>query len=164
MEWYFNNQRFRHWLPDCYLQLLGAGTGANESIHHEINMVSKNQPEWFATTAELQLGTTKVAKNVAHNSAMYHPTLRQMNPSMVLHRRVASIGITESAWVAFCQQLCVPGRRTLTAAHTPLFRRRQIIASRIKLHAVRRRPAAAMKVIKTIFAKKRTAFTRRRVR
>ena len=162
MQWYFNNIRYRHTIPCTEIALLGSGTSPNEALHAEINRVSKNQPEWYSTTAELQMRITAFAKNMAHNCAAYHPTLRQINSSLLLHRRVAGVAIDPTTWTTYCEQLNTPGSSTLSKAIIPIFRNRQRISNRIKNHNWNRRPAASTKVSKPVLKKKRTVFTLKR--
>ena len=89
-----------------------------------LNRASNNQPEWFQSTAELQFHTAQFAKNVAHNCAAYNPTLRQLTPATVLHRKIATIEYPHNEWDEFCQQLRVPGKSSMSAAHLPLYEKK----------------------------------------
>ena len=163
MHWYFNIMRFRHSLDESLLALMGSGTGQNESAHMILNRASKNQPEWFQTTAELQFHTAQIAKIVAHNCAAYSPTLRQLTHATVLHRKIATIEYPPHKWEEFCKELCVGGRSSVSAAYLPLHKKRQATIRKIKLHNLRQRPAADVKVKKT-HLKKRTVYTLKRIK
>ena len=163
MQWYFNIMRFRHSLDGSLLALMGSGTGQNESAHMILNRASKNQPEWYQTTAELQFHTAQIAKIVAHNCAAYYPTLRQLTHATVLHRKIATLEYPPHKWEEFCKELCVGGRSSVSAAHLPLHNKRQAMSRKIKLHNLQKRPAADVRVQKT-HLKKRTVFTLKRMK
>ena len=98
MHWYFNNQRLRHDMDPSKLALLGSGTSPNEALHAWLNQLSKNQSEWYLTTAEMQLSVNALARLITHNCALYSPTLRQLRHSEVLCRACATQTIPDSNW------------------------------------------------------------------
>ena len=104
MQWYFNNLRLRHWLPEKMLALLGSGTSVNEAMNHEINTWFRNQPEIYSSTVELQLRVGALGKLQAHNCAMYSPTLRQIRPANVLARGTSTFSFSDQAWRRFCRE------------------------------------------------------------
>ena len=98
LQWYFNNLRFRHSLLPSKLSLLGSGTSRNEALHAEVNRWFRNQPEVFASTVELQLRVSTLAKLQAHNCALYSRTLRQLAPAEVLFRSSATLA-NQRGWI-----------------------------------------------------------------
>ena len=137
MQWHFNNLRHRHSLPPWKLALLGSGSSPNEAFNREINDWFRNQPDIYISTVEVQLGASALGKLMAHNWAMYYPTLRQARPSSVLHRVVASLSVPDQDWNSWCQQLLRPGVHRISAAVLPPCNKRQATARTIKEHGSR---------------------------
>ena len=167
MGWYFNNLRYRHTIPLRENALLGSGTTQNEALHFQLNKYFGNQPEWYSTTAELQLGIFALAKQLAHNCALYNPTLTQMVPALVLTRRVALLDFPQHMWVSFTKELQLgDGAWNVQPASTPLFNQRKRLAARIKAHVYKRpsgkRSGANTKRPRSNTSMTRTAFTLRR--
>ena len=170
VQWYFNNLRYLHSIPIGETALRGSGTGVNESLHGELNKSTRNQPEWFSTTAVLQLNSLAIVKTLAHNCALYNPTLRQITQSMLTARRVATLEVPLEVWKEHCAILYQCDKSAIKPADVPIFRQRQEIARRIKNH-IYKRPAAGIKsrssrikkprVVKSM---KRTVFTLKRLR
>ena len=78
VAWQWNALIVRRALPHAWMTLLPAGTASNESLHAELNSWWRNAPEQFPTTLELHLHVGWFAKLLAHNAALYRPTLRQV--------------------------------------------------------------------------------------
>lgn len=177
MQWYFNNLRYRHSISSDHLALLGGGTAVNETIHRDLNFYFRNQGEWFWTTAELQLFANVLSKLLAHNTALYSPTLKQICSANILSMRAMTLECTDDEWTEFCSLLHRPGCDFMDKAALPLFSRRQHIAQIIKKHAsdikkrpsqgkssVLRRPACHILKRPASKSRKRTVFTLKRVR
>ena len=76
VEWYMNNIRLRRSISPDQNRLLGSGTSPNEALHSEINRWFRPQTNKYAATLQMQLHVNQYSKFVAHNAAMYRPTLR----------------------------------------------------------------------------------------
>ena len=137
----FNHLRCRHLLGPSKRHLMATGTTANESLHSEINEWFRNQSEVFSTTVELQLSVNCIGKLLAHNAALYHPTLIQRRHSDVLVRVAAALGHDAPAWQRFCADLIDAGAARPCAASLPLGLERRAILRKIK--SVRARPDTA---------------------
>ena len=144
MQWFFNNQRFRHSLPAARLALLGSGTSVNESFHHEINTWFRNQGDIYASTAELQLRIGFLGKLQAHSCALYSPTLRQLRHANVLSRSIMAWAFPGDVWKSYCALQAQCGTDVLAPARLPLREARQRVARLIAERAasVRGKPAA----------------------
>ena len=84
IDWFLNNQRIRHALPHRQLPLLPVGTTSNESLHSELNAVFRQTQRLHQTTLSLKLKILTDRKQLAHNSALYHATTKQIRSSVVL--------------------------------------------------------------------------------
>ncbi|CAK0831613.1 unnamed protein product [Prorocentrum cordatum] len=144
MQWFFNNQRFRHSLPAARLPLLGSGTSVNESFNHEINTWFRNQGDIYASTAELQLRIGFLGKLQAHSCALYSPTLRQLRQANVLSRSIMAWAFPRDDWKSYCALQAQCGTDVLAPARLPLREARQRVARLIAERAarVRGKPAA----------------------
>ena len=100
IEWYFNNMRARHALPPNARSLLGSGSSQNEALHHQMNTWFRNQPELHRTTLQMQLDVNRLGKLIAHNSAAYSPTLRQLDPQTVLNVIATQLEVGNSVGLA----------------------------------------------------------------
>ena len=99
LEWLWNGLRMRHSMPSSMLSLLGSGTSPNEALHSEINRWFRNQPEVFPSTLALQLQIGRLGKLLAHNAAMYRPTFRQCEHSVVLAASTAGLVLNKESWM-----------------------------------------------------------------
>ncbi|CAK0806321.1 unnamed protein product [Prorocentrum cordatum] len=120
MQWFFNNQRFRHSLPAARLALLGSGTSVNEPFNHEINTWFRNQGDIYASTAELQLRIGLSGKLQAHSCALHMPTLRQLRQANVLSRSVMAWALPGDHWKSYCALQAQCGADVLAPARLPL--------------------------------------------
>jgi len=156
-QWYFNNLRLLHSLPAHRSGLVGSGTCANEAFHSEMNRWFRYSSEAYSSTLQLQLWMSVLAKLLAHTSALYRPTLRQLRHQDVLARVCASLRCPENSWAAHCGQGC-DGARPLAKAALPLRLARQALRVEIRLHKLAQsvRPSRRR-------ALKRTKFTLRRL-
>ncbi len=157
-------------MPSHMRSLVGSGTSPNEALHSELNRAFRNQPEVYIETLGLQLEVSCWAKRLAHNAAMYRPTLRSLSQQLVFASQAARLNIPHEEWVAFCsQQATASGTRA--KADLPLMALRKAarpLASKWsgdKRAAALKRPSAAV-ALKRPAAKrlKRTPFTLKRVR
>ena len=172
MQWYLNSQRLHHSMAPAKIALLGSGTSPNETLQAEMNRWCRNQSEWYASTAEMQLQVYMFAKLVAHSSALYYPTLRQLRHSEVLSRACASLDIPSEQWQEYCFELKRDGVNLLSPALLPCFRKRQETKKLLRDHSLLKRPAAGKRpatatplvALKRPARIKRTAFTLKRLR
>ena len=134
-EWLFNNLRMRHLFSKAENILLPVGTTSNESLHAEINGWFRQTQNLHPATLKLKLSILTLSKLLAHNSALYSPTARQMLSSHVLARRIGCGLWAPEEWVAWA------GRNK---AELPMEKARQKEAQRLKQFRAKR-PAAARK-------------------
>jgi hypothetical protein len=166
MEWLFNNIRVRHAIPIAQVQLLGAGSAPNEALHAEINNWFRQTQLIHQSTLRLKLDIMCYYKLVAHSSAMYRPTSRQMPSKHVLVRSLGAPIWTQTTWKSWCRSLMVNGKISKTIL--PIRQLRVEEAKKVKQYVKKRpaayvslkRPSSALTVRKTI--RKRTVFTRER--
>jgi hypothetical protein len=160
VQWLFNNIRFRRVLDPRKLSLLGSGTSPNEALHAEINRWFRNNPEFYATTLGLQLKINTTGKLMAHNSALYQATLRQLPHATVLGAAACAFTIRDDSWGEWCAHLQVQDRSIPERAPLPLHQKRIATTAIIAQHstATLRRPSAAP------LRRKRTPFTLKRKR
>jgi hypothetical protein len=100
-------------------------------------------------TVQQQLAICERASLETHASAMYRPTLRQIEACLVTQLVVGTFTISDADWKAHCR----------TPWNTPLARGR---AATVKL--LQKRPAAVEKDAPAKRKRKRTAFTRKRIK
>ena len=89
----------------------------------------------------------KLSKVIAHNSAAYSPTLRQIRSGNLLARRVSKMRIPDADWSNYTAELYDEGGRNVRAAKLPLYDKRLGIKALIKAHP-RKKPANDNKVSK----------------
>ena len=182
VQWLFNGIRVRHNMPVSMVALLGSGTAPNESLHHEVNTWYRNQPEVFPVTLSLELRVARLAKLVAHNAALYRPTLRQMGQADVLLVALQGITVAGPSWGAWCAEQLREDRRRAPAALPMSLARKELqrrIAAVAKpkevrkpVYSVVRRPAGVLKKPAAVISRrtgpvrvkalKRTPFTLKR--
>ena len=103
IQWYLNNTRLMHTIPADMRNLIANGSSSNESLHHEINVVAKNQPTpRHLDSVCSQMDVFQQGKLLSHNTALYSPTTSAMNDSDVLALRVASLCIPDPYWIRWC--------------------------------------------------------------
>ena len=123
VAWQWNAIIVRRSLPSSWMTLMPAGTTSNESLHAELNSWWKNSPEQYPTTLELHLSVGHVGKLLAHNAALYNPTLRQVGHDQVLALALRSVQFQTPEWMLWCQD----GVR----GQMPLFRAREELCDRM---------------------------------
>ena len=64
-----------------------------------------NQPELYSTTLQLQLEINTIGKLLAHNAALYRPTLRQLGHTTVTANVVCGFHIDDAMWLRHCRFL-----------------------------------------------------------
>jgi hypothetical protein len=151
-----------HTIPFSEFSLLSAGTTSNEALHAEINSWFRQTQMLHQSTMKLKLQVLRVGKLLAHNSAMYRPTTRQMASGAVLCRALYRTVWTKRTWNQWCMGLTTSSRRLLKAS-VPLREDRIQEACKVR-HAIMKRPSSHPKS-STSSAKsksKRTAFSRLR--
>ena len=179
MQWYFNNLRLRHSITRHKLSLLPSGSSGNEAFHSELNRWCRNQGEWYLATAELQLSINVIAKLLAHNTALYSPTLVQVPHARVLARAVMSLTCPQEQWSQYCSELFRDGVNVLKQATLPLYNKRIATVKLIRASSKKRpaavplmnKPAYKQKVHQVLLKRpaaakniKRTPYTLKRVR
>ncbi len=107
-----------------------------------------------------QLSVCQLGKLLAHNAAMYRPTLRQMDQQFVLHVCSRTIRFCEDSWKSYCSRL-LRGQSVLLQSLLPLTEERKEISARVR-DWIMKRPARALK--RPTARLKRTPFTLARVR
>ena len=126
VAWQWNALIVRRSLPHSWMTLLPAGTASNESLHAELNNWWKNSPEQFPTTLQLHLSVGHLGKLLAHNAALYYPTLWQVSHDQVLALALRGVEFKEEEWQLWCQDGVV--------ADLPLFSERQELKARLVAH------------------------------
>ena len=81
--------------------MLGSGTSPNEALHSEINRWFRPQTNKYAATLQMQLHVNQYSKFVAHNAAMYRPTLRWKSSAEVLIVAASAIKFDKQDWHIF---------------------------------------------------------------
>jgi len=141
IEWLLNNTRARQSVEPSRLGLLARGTMANEALHAELNGWFRQIQQLHQSTLELKLRVLTLRKQLAHNSAMFHPTLKQMPANVVLAATLGAPLWEDEAWREWCETLQTGGRTA--KADLPMrdaFRKQQVRLA----EWVRKRPAAAV--------------------
>ena len=141
IQWYFNGIRLRHSLNPSFLPLLGSGASPNESLHAEINLRFRNQAELYTTTLALQLQIISLGKLLAHNSALYRPTLVQIRQSVVTAAVACTLCIDASDWLHFCKK----------SPNLELAKRRSELSKLVRQHILKRPAARVRRVKRTPF-------------
>jgi hypothetical protein len=154
IEWYVNNIRQRLRMQPGRRQLLPSGTASNEALHAEMNRWFRQTQQIHPATLKLKLRCCGLGKLIAHNSAMYSPTLRQISPAVALARVASAPWWTKSEWIRWCRKLY--SKSIIDKANTPLFLAKQAQAKTVAI-AVKKRPASVPR-----HDRKRTPFTRKR--
>ena len=128
LAWQWNALSVRRTLPSSWMTVLPAGTTSNESLHAELNRWWRNSPEQFPTTLHLYLAIGHLGKLLAHNAALYSPTVRQVSHDQVLALAVRGVVFLDAEWKAWCEEGIV--------AELPLFAERQALAAHLAAAAV----------------------------
>jgi len=115
IEWLFNNIRARHSVEPSRLGLLARGTMSNEALHAELNGWFRQIQQLHQSTLELKLRVLTLRKQLAHNSAMFHPTLKQLPANMVLAATLGAPLWEADAWQEWCAPLQTSGRTAKAA-------------------------------------------------
>ena len=103
LERHFNNTRMMHSLPANMVKLVASGSASNESLNHEINAISKNQPvPRHLDSVAAQMQVFQQGKLLSHNAALYFPTTSAVPSADVLALRAAGLKISLPAWAAWC--------------------------------------------------------------
>ena len=98
-----NEARFTRTLSTRQRELFQSGVCGNEAFHYEVKRVFNNV-SMHPSTLELKLGCLQIKKLLAHNSALYRPTLRERDEAGVLARLVPSVKLwgTPAKWAKWC--------------------------------------------------------------
>jgi hypothetical protein len=156
LEWLWNGLRMRHRMPRSMLNLLGSGTSPNEALHSEINRWYRNQPSVFPTTLSLQLQVGRLGKLLAHNAALYRPTLQQFGQDVVLAAACASLVFDGGVWNDWMSQTQPLGTNKIPPK-LPLKFGRQSLQRRIRAAGIIKKRA-----MHTVHVLTRTAVKRQR--
>ena len=155
--WFFNNIQARRMLPERYAALLPSGTTSNEALHAEVKAWFRQTQAMHRSTLSLKLHILRFGKALPHFLALQKPTVRQIDPGVVLARAAAQSPWNTKAWSEFAQ--------TCEKASLPLNEKRSAEVLQEKTHALKRpaslqkRPAAA-KSRRTPFNKPRKSALR----
>ena len=116
LEFMFNEARFKRHLSSCELQRFQAGVCGNEAFHREIKSTF-DHCAMHPSVLEMKLTHLHTRMLIAHNSALYHPTLRRMEEGEVLARRVPLLlpWPTDKKWNAWCASVAEHVRGLLPA-------------------------------------------------
>ncbi len=105
IEWLFNNIRARRMISAARMNLLPSGSMSNEALHSEINSWFRTTVQMHQTTLSIKLKMLCIGKLLQHNSALYHPTSRQVPSSLVLARTLSKDQWTTQSWNKWCRTL-----------------------------------------------------------
>ena len=148
-DWLFNNLRYRQFLPLSTRLLLPSGTTSNEALHAELNKHFKQIQCMHRSTLILKLNIIRFAKLLAHGSALYHPTTRQIPSNHILARRVGQPLWSKEAWKAWVQE-----QRTHHRTGLPLASQRSHEQAAVKGDMLKR-PASKPNLKRTPFTLER---------
>ena len=136
VEWVFNNLRLRQVFSRADNILLPVGTTSNESLHAELNGWFRQTQGIHPTTLKMKLDILTLSKLLAHNTALYSPTARQMLSGHILARRIGNGLWKPEEWKSWATHE--------KKANLPMDRARQKEAQRLK-GFIAKRPAAIRK-------------------
>ena len=154
--WYFNNHYHRHSVDLARVPLLASGTTGNEALHNEIKQAFRQTIRLHQSTMATKTRVFLFGKLLSFTLARFRPTTRQMTPSHVLARAIASDVLVHASWVRLCEHRV--GGHALRKAAGSLQRWRRVDVARMK-RWLRKKPAASRRRTQTV---KRTAFTLKR--
>ncbi len=104
-----------------------------------MNKWYRNQPEVFPSTLELELSVARFAKLLAHNCALYRPSLRQMSQMCVLTAAVSACKFDMAEWLTWSS----------STLDLPLSRQRKALQQRIgQQQPAGKRQRAVFRVLK----------------
>ena len=155
LEWYFNNQRVRHIMRPSRVELMGVGTASNEALHAEINAWFRTIQVLHQATLMLKCRILTLKKQLAHCSALDHPTLKQIPSRVVLARVIANPIWTTASWRRWCSELATGGG--LAQPDLPLHSERRAQVARVRKWT-KKKPASGHQVK----SPKRTPFSLQR--
>ena len=115
LEYMLNEARFVRKLPAAQREYFQSGVCGNEAFHRETaNMF--NGLSMHPATLDMKLEHLQTRKLLAHNVALYHPTVKPMTEVEVVHRRVSSLDpwLHPNTWEKWCDASDVRQR-----GHTP---------------------------------------------
>ena len=103
-------------LSDDEAGLFQSGVCGNETFHREIKNISSGVSMHLAVL-DMKLQYIQMRKLLAHNSALYHTTVRQMEASEMVSRRIPSIDpwAAPNSWSDWCPDLFVNVRGAIPA-------------------------------------------------
>ena len=101
LEYMFNEARFVRKLPKVEQALFQSGVCGNEAFHRETKNTFNGQSLHLATL-DMKLEHLQVRKLLAHNIALYHPTVHWMSEQEVVQRRVSSMDLWPTSWGEWC--------------------------------------------------------------
>ena len=154
LQWYWNNLRARHTLSQDELVFLPTGTTSNEALHAEVRSWFRETQKMHQSTLQLKLRILHLSKLIAHNLAMYRPTLRQVTSNMVLARAVVPSPWPVPQWKEFASGA--------NKANLPLNKKRARDAALVKFTSLKK-PASALKKPASAPKSRRTPFNRERL-
>ena len=146
LEYLLNEARFVRTLSDSEQKMFQRGVCGNEAFHLEI----KHQPmgqRMFPATLDMKLQPLQLRKLMAHNMALYTPTVKYMEELEVVHHRVAS----DDPWADLKSwaQCCDQSESVPHASRSSLAMKRSHEASRFRKWA-----AKSMKTMKSMYVSK----------
>jgi hypothetical protein len=133
----------RHAMPSTRLLLLPSGTASNESLHREINTWFRQTQKLHTATLELKLSILHLAKLLAHNSALYRHTTKQVGQAAILARVTRKSPWTARQWERWCQSLFENRQKPLNKAVLQLYPQRQQQVAAVRAMTPSKKPAAA---------------------
>jgi hypothetical protein len=106
LEYMLNEARFVRKLSASEREVFQRGVCGNEAFHLEMKNTFTGQ-SMHPAVLDMKLEHVQVRKLLAHNVALYHPTVKPMGEIEVVHRRVASLDpwIQSGSWTTWCNEV-----------------------------------------------------------
>ena len=159
-----NEPRFKRTLPVHEREVFQAGVCGNEAFQSEVKAAFNNS-KMHPAVVQMKLSYLYIRKMLAHNSTLYHPTLRRMEEYEVLARRVPSIVLwhTDKTWVDWCVLPCLTTRGMIPhqgVQHASEVRRLKIWSQQkgmkgVRKHIVKKRTIFRQKKNKSLLRRQR---------
>ena len=105
IEYMLNEARFLHTLSPAECESFQRGVCGNESFHLEVKHAFNGQ-SMHPAVLDMKKDHLQMRKLLAHNVAVYWPTVKPMDELEIVHQRVASFDPWKEpdSWAKFCNQ------------------------------------------------------------
>ena len=103
LGWLMNNLMVRHGMEPWQRALLPSGTSSNEALHAQINTWTRPIRTMHRSTLRLKQQIMQFGKLLAHQTALFFPTSRQMPEGSLLAQCVGVDVWCEEQWRCWCR-------------------------------------------------------------